>query len=252
MSANSAGSFGRPVRAASQSGGPLDVAAAFTFLRGLKKNNDRTWFEANRERFDTIVKPGFEDFVAGLLIAAARFDERFASVEPKRCIFRIYRDVRFAKDKSPYKTAVSAFLSPRGWRGTTPGFYVALEPGGESLMAAGIYTPEKPVLADLRRRIADGDPAFDRLLRAKRFAPYLPLDTDPLARLPAGFDPAHPRADLLRARRFMVRRPFSDAELLRGEAFTLYRDAMRDTAPLVRWLDASLADGGPLPAGFDE
>jgi uncharacterized protein (TIGR02453 family) len=218
---------------------PLDIGAAFTFLRALRKNNDRDWFAANRERYDAIVKPGFEDLVAGLLIAATTFDQRFAFVEPRRCIFRIHRDVRFSADKSPYKPRLSAFLSPRGWRGTTPGFYLAIEPGGESIIAAGIYVPEKPVLADLRRRLAAGDPAFERIVRAKRFAAYLPIDTDPLARVPAGFARDHPRADLLRARRYMVRRVFGDTELVRGDAFALFRAALRDTAPFVRWLDAS-------------
>ena len=224
---------------------PLDIAAAFRFLRELRANNDRVWFERNRERYDTLLKPGFEDFITGLLIGAAKFDERFAHIEPRRCIFRIYRDVRFSKDKAPYKPRLSAFLSPRGWRGSTPGFYVALEPGGESLIAAGIYVPEKPVLADLRRRFAAGDPAFDRIVRSKRFAPYLPLDTDPLVRVPPGFDRDHPRGDLIRARRCMVRRAFTDTELARGDAFGFFGSAMRDTAPFVRWLDVSAAAAGP-------
>lgn len=215
------------------------MPVALTFLRELRANNDRGWFEAHRAPFDTILKPGFEDFVAGLLISATAFDERFAYIEPKRCIFRIYRDVRFSNDKTPYKPRLSAFLSPLGWRGTTPGFYVAIEPGGESMMAAGIYVPEKPVLADLRRRIAEGDAAFDKMMRSKKFAPYLPLDTDPLARLPAGFPKDHPRGDLLRARRYMVRRTFTDTELTRGDAFGSFKAALRDTAPFVGWLDAS-------------
>jgi uncharacterized protein (TIGR02453 family) len=220
---------------------PLDIGAAFRFLRDLRKNNDRAWFEQNRVPYDTVIKPGFEDLVAGLLIAAAKFDDRFAHIEPRRCIFRIYRDVRFSKDKTPYKARLSAFLSPLGWRGTTPGFYIAIEPGGESIMAAGLYLPEKPVLAELRRRLADGDAEFDRIVRAKRFAAYLPIDTDPLVRMPPGFDRDHPRGELIRARRYMVRRGFGDVDLARGDAFGLFRTAIRDTAPFVRWLDASLA-----------
>ncbi len=220
---------------------PLDIGATFRFLRALRTHNDRPWFEEHRDVFDTVLKPGFEEFVTGLLIAAAGFDERYAAIEPRRCIFRLYRDVRFSKDKAPYKTRLSAFLSPLGWRGSTPGFYVALEPGGESLLAAGIYTPEKPVLTALRERFAAGDAAFDRILRAKRFAAYLPLDTDPLVRVPRGFDPAHPRGDLLRGRRYMVRRSFADTELVNGDAFATFRSALRDTAPFVRWLDAATA-----------
>ncbi len=222
--------------------GPLDVPAAFTFLRALRENNDRAWFEGHREAYDTRLKPGFEDLVAGLLIAATRFDPRFAFVEPRRCIFRIHRDIRFARDKTPYKPRLSAFLSPRGWRGTTPGFYIALEPGGESLIAAGIYTPEAAVLADLRRRLAAGDPALERILRAKRL------------RMPAGFEREHPRGELIRARRYMLRRTFSDAELTERDAFACYRTGMRDTAPFVRWLDASVSDDSSerVPDGHDD
>ena len=125
---------------------PLDVRTALRFLRGLRDNNDRVWFAANRAVYDQTIKPQWEAFVTGLLIRAGSFDERLPLVDPRGCIFRIYRDTRFTKDKSPYKPHLSAFLSPRGWRGSTPGFYVALEPGGESLFAAGIYQPEKPVL----------------------------------------------------------------------------------------------------------
>lgn len=220
---------------------PLDVRAAFAFLRDLRKNNARDWFEQHRVRYDTAIKPEFEEFVTGLLIAATKFDARFSAVDPRRCIFRIYRDVRFAKDKTPYKTRLSAFLSPRGWRGTTPGFYVAIEPGGESMFAAGLYVPQKPVLAALRARFAAGDPAFDRIERSKRFAPYLPIVTDPLVRMPRGFDPDNPRDEFVRARRYMVRRAFRDSELTRGDAFEAFRAAMRDTAPFVAWLDASVS-----------
>ena len=221
---------------------PLDVTTAFRFLTGLAKNNNRDWFEHHRADYDTRVKPEFENFVAGLLIAATKLDERFAYVEPRRCIFRLYRDIRFSNDKTPYKTRLSAFLSPLGWRGTTPGYYLAIEPGGKSMIAAGIYTPEKLVLHDLRQRLAHGDAAFDRIMRSKRLAKYLPLDTDPLVRVPPPFERDHPRSNLLRARRFMVRRTFSDRELSVEDPFSTVRLAMRDTAPFVTWLDASLAD----------
>jgi uncharacterized protein (TIGR02453 family) len=231
---------------------PLDIAAAFRFLRALNKNNDRAWFEEHREPYDTVLRPGFEDFVAGLLIAAAKFDAGFAHVEPRRCIFRIHRDIRFSNDKTPYKPRLSAFLSPRGWRGSTPGFYVALEPGGESMLAAGIHVPEKPVLTDLRRRFAAGDAALDRLMRSKRFAAYLPIATDPLVRMPLGYDRDHPRGEFIRARRYMVSRAFADPELSRGDAFGLFRTAIRDTAPFVRWIDLSLAQRRePLTEEFE-
>ncbi|GAC1547602.1 MAG: DUF2461 domain-containing protein [Candidatus Velthaea sp.] len=216
---------------------PLEIRPAMRFLRGLRDNNDRSWFAANRAVYDEKLKPQWEDFVAGLLIEGTRFEPRFAYVDPRRCIFRIYRDVRFSNDKAPYKPHLSAFLSPLGWRGNTPGFYVAIEPGGESVMSAGIYVPDKPVLAALRQRFIEGDRAFERIVRAKRFQPYLPMDTDPLKRLPKYVDPGHPNSELIRARRYMVRRRFTDRELAEGNVFGTFRAAIDDAAPFVRWLD---------------
>lgn len=216
---------------------PLDIKTAMRFLRGLSKNNTREWFNANRSVYDEKVKPQWEDLVAVLLIAASKYEPRFAHTDPRSCIFRIYRDIRFSNDKTPYKAHLSAFLSPRGWRGSTPGFYISLEPGGESTFAAGVYVPEKPALASIRRAIADGDRDFERILRAKALKPFLPMGTDALKRMPPGFDPNHPRSEFIRARRYMVRREFPDAEVTRGNAFLLFRDSMRAAAPFVGWLD---------------
>jgi uncharacterized protein (TIGR02453 family) len=224
-------------RAGVKSENPLDVRTALRFLRGLRDNNDRSWFAANRGVYDETIKPQWEAFVAGLLIRGGSFDERLLHVDPRRCIFRMYRDTRFSNDKSPYKPHLSAFLSPRGWRGTTPGFYVQVRPAGESLFAAGIYVPEKPVLLAIRERLADGDADFTRILTSKRLAPYLPVDTDPLKVMPRGYDRDHPRAAWIRARRFMVRKTFSDKAAESDDLFALMRTAMRDAAPFVAWLD---------------
>jgi uncharacterized protein (TIGR02453 family) len=231
---------------------PLDVRTALRFLRNLRKNNDRAWFAANRGVYDNDVKPQWEDFVTGLLIAASAFDERFAYIAPQQCIFRLHRDTRFTHDKSPYKSYLSAFLSPRGWRGVTPGFYISLDPGGESNISAGVYIPEKPVLTAIRARLAQGDTEFDRVLRAKRLQPYLPLDMDPLKTMPRGYDKEHPRAALIRARRFMAARTFGDRELEDGDAFAIFHEAMRDTAPLVRWLDQFVTPTEPMDDEFSE
>jgi len=216
---------------------PIDVRTALRFLRGLRDNNDRAWFAANRSVYDETIKPQWEAFVAGLLIRGGSFDERLHHVDPRRCIFRIYRDTRFSNDKSPYKPHLSAFLSPRGWRGTTPGFYVQLRPGGESMFAAGIYVPEKPVLLAIRERLAEGDRDFARILKSKRLAPYLPVDTDPLKVMPRGYARDHPQAAWIRARRFMVRMRYTDKVAETGDFFALVRTAMRDTASFVAWLD---------------
>ena len=95
---------------------PFDTARALRWLRGLKKNNDRTWFAAHRDVYDEHVRPEWEDLVTGLIFSAVRFDERFAGADPRRCLFRLARDIRFSNDKTPFKTRVSAWLSPFGKR----------------------------------------------------------------------------------------------------------------------------------------
>jgi uncharacterized protein (TIGR02453 family) len=231
---------------------PLDVRTALRFLRGLRDNNDRAWFAANRGVYDDTIKPQWEAFVAGLLIRGGSFDERLHYVDPRRCIFRIHRDTRFSNDKSPYKPHLSAFLSPRGWRGITPGFYVQLSPGGETRFAAGIYVPEKPVLLAIRERLAEGDPEFARILKSKRLAPYLPVDTDPLKMMPRGYDRDHPQAPLIRARRFMVRATYTDKIAQDGDFFALVRAGMRDTAPFVAWLDRFVTQPAAFESGVEE
>jgi uncharacterized protein (TIGR02453 family) len=217
-------------------GEPIDAARALRWLRQLKKNNDRAWFTAHREMYDEQIKPEWEDLVTALLVSAVRFDERLAYVDPRRCLFRLARDIRFSNDKTPFKTHVSAWLSPFGKSGANAGFYVSISPG-DSHFSAGIYTPEKPALEALRRRMAADPRPFDRILKAKALATYLPLRTDGLTRMPRGFPKEHPRGELIRARNYLVRRAYSDAEIARKGAFATFRDAIRDCAPFVRYID---------------
>jgi uncharacterized protein (TIGR02453 family) len=219
---------------------PLDLAVAFRFLRGLKKNNDRTWFHANREAWDEHVRHGFEDLVTMLLLAGARVDDRLAHVDPRACLFRIANDTRFHKQKDPYKTWLSAWMSPGGKNGAYAGYYVHLAPGA-SHVSAGVWVPEKPALHALRSTFAeDGAEArgFDRILASRAMRPYLPLETASMRITPRGFAKDHPRITLIRARNYMLERPVTDRELLERGAFAVFKEAIRTTAPFVRWLDA--------------
>ncbi len=220
---------------------PFDTARALRWLRQLKKNNDRAWFAAHREVYDEHVRPEWEDLVTALLVSVVRFDERFAYVDPRKCLFRLARDTRFSSDKTPYKSRVSAWLSPFGKSGANAGYYVSVEPGGESHFGAGIYVPEKPALEALRRRLAADARPFDRIVRAKGVARFLPLRLNELKRVPAGFPKDHPRGELLRARHYLVGTEYTDAEIARTGAFALFAAAIRDCAPFVRYIDQVVA-----------
>jgi uncharacterized protein (TIGR02453 family) len=218
---------------------PIDAGRTLRFLRQLEQNNNRAWFAEHRAVWDEHVRPEWEDTVAALLVSAVAFDERFAYVDPRSCLFRIYRDTRFSKDKSPYKSWISAWLSPGGRSGSNPGFYVQLAPR-ECFVAAGIWDPDKDALRELREHFVAADlRAFDRMLAAKRLAPYLPMRTDPLRVTPRGVPKDHPRRELVRARRYIVRRTYPDAALTKAGVFATFKAALRDCAPFVAYLEAA-------------
>ena len=234
-------------------GEPFDAAAALRWLRKLKKNNDREWYAANSAEYNETIKPAWEDLVAALLISVVPLDERFAHVNPRSCLFRLARDIRFGKDKTPFKTSVSAWMSPFGKHGSNAGYYVRVSPGN-CVFSAGIYVPERPALDALRRRMATEPKPFDKIMNAKKLLPYLPLETDPLQRIPRGYAKDHPRGNLLRARNYLVRRVYTDAEIAKNGALATFRAAIRDCAPFVRYIDetaSSVAMREPID-GWEE
>jgi len=224
--------------------------AALTFLRGLKRHNSKPWFEANR--------PTYEHEVLGpLKLLAEELDVRFAKLAPefvappKRALFRIHRDVRFSKDKSPYKVHAALWVFHRdAGRGVGrdahggAGFYFHLEPGA-SLVAGGFWMPPRPLLTTLREQLIEHQRTFERLMKAPTFTRRFGALTDDepgvrLSRVPRGFAPEHPAAHWLRFNSFTASRALSDRDVTSP---TLVDTIMKDYAallPLVRWLNAAL------------
>ncbi len=141
------------------------------FFKELAANNNREWFQANKKRYETNVKKPMELFVGDLIQEVAK-DDKAVSIPPAKAIFRINKDIRFAKDKSPYKLYTSAAVSRDGKKGDgAPGIYVELGP--EKLgIAGGIYMPEKEMLHNIRTAIAKNPKAFLKLLADKDFKKY--------------------------------------------------------------------------------
>src|SRR5436190_1846618 len=124
------------------------------FLKDLRKNNNREWFETNRKRYE-IAKGDFEQFVAALIKELTKVNKNFAGLEPKDCVFRIYRDVRFSKDKTPYKSNLSASVKEGGKKSGRCGIYIHIEPDGDwgNMIAGGFWQPEAPLLKSIRQEI---------------------------------------------------------------------------------------------------
>ena len=223
---------------------------ALTFLKGLKRNNAKPWFEERR--------PVYERAIRGpLALLAEELDVRFAAAAPefvapaKRALFRIHRDVRFSNDKSPYKTHAALWVFHRdAGRGVGrdahggAGFYFHLEPGA-SMVAGGFWMPPRPLLTVLRERIAEDPRAFTTLVEAPTFKRRFGAlsDDEPgvrLTRVPRGFAPDHPAAHWLRFNSFTASRALTDAQVLSPRLVGTLMQEYAVLLPMVRWLNATL------------
>lgn len=188
--------------------------STFDFLKKLKKNNNRDWFNANKDLYED-ARYDFEVLVFDLIQKAAEFDESVSGVEPKSCLFRIYRDVRFSKNKSPYKTNFAADIQPGGRKSSRAGYYVHIEPGS-CMLAGGIYMPPPERLMAIRKFIADNHKEFDRIINAKDFKKefkQLWQSEDRLKTIPKGFEKDHPAAEILKNKSFIVLHELDDAKI---------------------------------------
>lgn len=139
------------------------------FFKDLAKNNNKDWFDANRKRYETSVKKPFEAFVAEAIDRIAKHDTSMAALQPKDAIFRINKDIRFSKDKTPYKLEASAIISPAGRKDhAVPGIYFALGPEAVKFYG-GCYQPEKEQLRSIREAIVKDGKGFRKTIEGKAF-----------------------------------------------------------------------------------
>lgn len=228
---------------------------ALTFLRGLRTHNRRDWFETRRDTYVRELLDPLKAIVEELDVRFARLAPEFMA-DAKHSLFRIYRDVRFSKDKSPYKTHAALWVYHRApGRGVGKeidggaGFYLHVEPGG-SMVAGGLWMPPRPSLAKVRAHLEEDLAGWERAVGSPAFKRRFGKLTDDeagilLQRLPRGFDEGHPAVKWLRYNSFTTHRYYSDGEIL---APRLVDRAMRDFAvmvPMCRWLNRAL---GFLPA----
>ena len=182
------------------------------FLKELKKNNNREWFEANKEFYQTS-KKSFENFVLQLIQIVKSIDPGIGSPEPKDCIFRIFRDVRFSKEKSPYKTNFGAFISAGGKNSAKAGYYFHIEPG-DIFLSGGIYMPESSVLKAIREAIADEPETFKAIIDDPEFKKFFhELSGEQLKTYPQGFPKDHPFIELLKYKSYFVYREINEKML---------------------------------------
>ena len=217
------------------------TAKTLSFLRALKRNNDREWFRARKEQYEQHVRGPMVALLERLAGDLRTFAPELAC-DPKASLYRIYRDTRFSEDKSPLKTHVSARFPMRGMaKGEGGGLYVEVAPSGV-WMGGGLYMPSAAQLQSIRAQIASTHPRLHRLVTAPAFRTTVgSLEGERLSRMPRGYRSDHPAAPYLQFKQFLAGREF-DAKFATTRAF--YRELLatfRAVAPVVRFLNAGLA-----------
>ena len=221
-------------------GFPKDL---FSFFRELKSHNDRAWFEANKSRFRESVQMPMSAFIAAMAPQLRRVSKHFVA-DPRPnggSMFRIYRDVRFAKDKRPYKEhAACHFRHALGRDVHAPGFYMHFAPG-EVMFGGGLWMPEADALAKVRTAIAEKPAAWRKAAHDKNFiARFGGVRGDGLSRPPRGYDPGHPLIEDIKRKSFFAMQEAAPALAQSSKLVDEIGGAFRAAAPLMRFLCQAL------------
>lgn len=215
----------------------------FQFLEAIKENNNREWFTANKGLYE-VAHRQVEAFVQEVITGISGFDKEIEPVAASKCIFRIYRDVRFAKDKTPYKTNFGASIAKGGRKMGTAGYYLHLEPG-RSFVGGGIWMPEAATLKNIRSEIYFNSTEFESILMEKQFKKtYGSLDDfDKLKKAPKDFPADFVDVELLKYRSYVVTQEVSEEMALSPGYLDHVLRAFRVLKPLVDFLNRGIANG---------
>jgi uncharacterized protein (TIGR02453 family) len=220
----------------------MNTEAIFKFLKDLAKNNNREWFEKNKTRY-LDAKQTFEDIVSALLKELMKFEPGLAGLDARKLPFRIYRDVRFSKDKSPYKINMGAGFSPNGKLIQEPGYYLHFQPGNKSFIAGGIYMPDAANLTKIRQEVDYNTEGLQKILKSKKFKSLFSGfdDFDKLKTAPKGYPKDHPHIELLKHKSYIVSRSFTDKEVMEKKFLKQVVDSCKTIKPLNDYLKQALS-----------
>lgn len=215
------------------------------FLEELAQNNNRDWFEANKPRYQELRK-GWTELVQQVILALAGNDSALEGLSAERSLFRINRDVRFSKDKSPYKSSFSASMCPQGKATAMPTYYLQLDHTGTLMTAAGVHMPDTEIAGRIRRYLAAHPLQADEILSDPAFVAAFPrgLDAERLKRVPKGFDESLPNIELIKLKSFTISNEENDAGAMsEGDLFEHIVGSLSAATPLVKYLRDALMVG---------
>lgn len=215
--------------------------SSLKFLKDLEINNNRSWFEAHRKQYES-GKTDFLTITDALIKKIAVFDKPIGDLQAKNCTFRINRDVRFSKNKSPYKNNMAGYFNKEGKKGRGAGYYFHLQPG-KSFAAGGIWMPEPDVLAKIRQEIDYNFGEWKKIIQNKLFKNNFPgglENGESLSRPPKGYDINNPAIHYIKMKNFAVTRSFTDTEMLSKGAVNDIAKTFKALKPMIDFFNRAI------------
>ena len=218
-------------------------SSTLNFLKDLKKNNNKPWFDAHRKQYEA-AKDDFGCFIQKIIDSHGKKDKSIANLKAKDCTFRINRDVRFSKDKSPYKDNMGGYMSRGGKKSPFAGYYFHCEPG-RCFMGGGLWMPMPPELSKVRQEIDYNFADFKKIIGSKKFKTiYGDLsrsDEYVLTRVPKGYDADNPAADYLKLKSFVALAPLKESDVTSKDLLKKTTAAFEALQPLINFLNESIS-----------
>ena len=213
------------------------------FIKGLKKNNNKPWFDAHRAQYEA-ARIDFQNFIQLVIDAFGKTELRIAGQTARSCLFRINRDVRFSKDKSPYKTNFGASIKPGGRKSGLAGYYFHLEPGA-SFIGGGLWMPEPANIKKVRQEIDYNWDEFQSIIGAKEFKDvygdvYQHADIS-LSTTPKGYEKDHPAIAYLKLKSFIAETSVTDEELTKATLHKKTVTAFEALQPFLHFINRAIA-----------
>ncbi|MBO9564782.1 MAG: DUF2461 domain-containing protein [Niastella sp.] len=220
------------------------LPATVKFLKDLKKNNDKSWFDAHRPQYEA-AKKNFEQFIQAVIDKHGKQDPTIKELTAKSCMFRINRDVRFSKDKAPYKNNFGASINRGGKKSIYAGYYFHCQPG-ESFVGGGLWIPMPPETKKVRQEIDYCFDEFEKIVGSKKFkAIYGNLyrgDDVSLARVPQGFEKDNPAAEYVKLKSWLAMQQLKDSDLTSDTLVKKTVAAFEALQPLLMFLNRALEE----------
>lgn len=191
----------------------MDISQLLQFLNDLQVNNSKEWMDAHRPAY-LLAKTSFSTLIEALLLSLQQTEPELSGLTAKDCIFRINRDIRFSKNKAPYKNNFGASIAEGGKKSLNAGFYIHIQPNNESFIGGGLYMPPGEHLKKIRQEIDYNPAALQEIVLGKEFKQFFGnIQGEKLMRAPQGYSPEHPNIEFLKLKSYVVLHKLSDAAL---------------------------------------